>query len=604
MPATTAQSQPGSTENDRPPTEHGMTGAEVIVQTLESLGVEVIFGMCGHTNLAMLDAVEHSSIRFIGVRHEQVAAHAADGYFRALRKPAAVLTTIGPGLTNAITGLGDAALDGAGMIVIAGDVPTYFSARGGFQELNLHGEAQQVELIRPIVKRAWKAASRQSLGELTIQAFQQAVAPTPGPVLIDVPMDLFSARSTDPLPDVVHRGPTSHRVLADETQVARIAEALAEADRPVLYAGGGAAASSGAQAALVKVAEHLGVPVVTTMSGQGVMPKDHELYAGYTATVGTPVAHRLVNDADLVVALGTQLAEMETSSFAPDIAFRVPPTRLIQVDLDPTRIGRFYPVEVGVIADVATFLEQLATTLDGSVAAVGWRSTERFRNLRAQLDEWNDDIATRKVSDAQPIAVERLLADIRTALPRNGIFLTDVGIRHQVAQQFEIYSPETVYVASGWGTMGGAVAAALGAKVAHPERAVVSEVGDGAFSSILSAVVTAVEHDIPVVWVVMNNFAYSSISVYQHKHQLGSLGTSFEKRDGTAYNPDFAAFAEACGARGRVVTDPGDLLPALKEALDSNRPTVLDVHTEPAPRTRASGWWDVNDLLASAASSR
>jgi acetolactate synthase-1/2/3 large subunit len=334
-----------------------------------------------------------------------------------------------------------------------------------------------------------------------------------------------------------------------------------------------------------------------------VIPKDHDLYAGYTATVGTPVGHRLVNEADVVLALGTQLAEMETSSFKPSIAFRVPPTRLLQVDLDPTRIGRFYPVEQGIVADVATFLEQLWGALEERHPAVDWRSSERHRSTREELDAWADDIDANKVSDAQPIAVERLLGDIRAALPRDGIFLTDVGIRHQVAQQFEVYSPETLYVASGWGTMGGAVAAALGAKVAQPGRAVVSEVGDGAFSSILSAVVTAVEHDIPVVWVVMNNFAYSSINVYQHKHGLGHLGTAFTKPDGKAYNPDFAAFAEACGARGRVITDPGDLLPALKEALASNQPTVLDVHTEPAPRTRASGWWDVNDLLAGAAQS-
>jgi acetolactate synthase-1/2/3 large subunit len=194
--------------------------------------------------------------------------------------------------------------------------------------------------------------------------------------------------------------------------------------------------------------------------------------------------------------------------------------------------------------------------------------------------------------------VERLLGDIREVLPRDGIFLTDVGIRHQVAQQFDVYDPRDHYVASGWGTMGGAVAAALGAKLGAPDRAVVAEVGDGAFTSILSAVVTAVEHDIPVVWIVMNNFGYSSISVYQHKHGLGALGTAFRTPDGKPYNPDFAALAQACGALGATVTDPADLRPALQKALDSGRPYVLDVHTEKAPRTRATGKWDVNDILS------
>ena len=573
------------------------TGAEAIVATLESFGIEVMFGLCGHTNLAMLEALEKSSITFVGVRHEQVASHAADGYFRACRRPAAVLTTIGPGLTNAITGIGDAALDGAAMVVVAGDVPSYYAGRDGFQELNLHGEAQQTDMLRPLVKRAWRVGHRDSLVDNVAQACKHAVAGRPGPVLLDVPLDLFSARRDDEIPDMARRQPAQPRFLAPSAQVQQAARLLLDAQRPLLYAGGGAVAS-GAQRAVTALAEYLGVPVVTTLSGQGVISQDHELSAGYTATVGTPVAHELLNGADLVFVLGSQLGEMETSSFNPEVSFRVPPTRLVQVDIDPTQVGKRYPVELGVVADVTAFVEQVLDEVSATTPPRDWRSCQRYRELRAKLDAWTAEIAENSRSDAQPIVVERLLADIRAVLPRDGIFLTDVGIRHQVAQQFPVYSPQTHYVGSGWGTMGGAVGAALGAKLACPDVPVVAEVGDGAFSSLLSAVVTAVEYRIPVVWVVMNNFGYSSISVYQAKHQLGSLGTSFRTPDGDRYNPDFAGFAEACGARGAIVRDPADLVPTLHKAIESGEPWVLDVHTEPAPRTRASGYWDVNDVLA------
>ncbi|MEV7232106.1 thiamine pyrophosphate-binding protein [Polymorphospora sp. NPDC051019] len=573
------------------------SGAQAIVATLEAYGVRYVFGMCGHTNLAMLGAIEQSSLTFIGVRHEQVAAHAADGYFRATGQLAAVLTTIGPGLTNALTGIGDAALDGAGMIVIAGDVPSYLAGRGGFQELDLHGEAQQVEMVRPLVKRAWKVASREGLADVTGRACQIALADQPGPVLLDVPMDLFSATFRDDIHVAAHRVPADRRTYAPDTQVARAAQMLVEAERPVIYAGGGAARSR-ARDSLLALAEHLGIPVVTTMAGQGVIPQDHPLCAGYTATVGTPLGHALVNSADVVLALGTRFGEMETSSYDPEVSFRVPPTQIVQVDVDASQIGRTYPVALGVVADVGAFVGQLLAEIRGATPRRNWESSARFAAIQEGIRAWRADIEQGRHSDATPITVERLLGDIREVLPRDGIFLTDVGIRHQVAQQFDVYDPRDHYVASGWGTMGGAVAAALGAKVGAPGRAVVAEVGDGAFTSILSAVVTAVEYDIPVVWVVMNNFGYSSISVYQHKHALGALGTTFRTPDGKPYNPDFAALAQACGALGAVVTDPADLRSALRTALDSGRPYVLDVHTEKAPRTRATGKWDVNDILS------
>lgn len=585
--------------HSNPSAEENLTGAEVIVRAMESFGIEVIFGLCGHTNLAMLEAIEKSSIRYIGVRHEQVAAHAADGYFRACHKPAGVLTTIGPGLTNALTGVGDAALDSAAMVVIAGDVPSYLIGRDAFQELPLHGEAQQVDVARPLVKRAWRVAHRDVLQHDVIRACAYAISGNPGPVLLDVPLDFFSARRAEQQPSTEGRVFNEQRTPAPEDRIAAAAELLGQSERPVIYTGGGAVLSE-AQAEITELAEFLGAPVVSTLSGQGAIAQDHHLYAGYTATVGTPVAHELVNTADVILVLGSQLGEMETSSFRPDISFRVPPTQLIQVDIDALQIGKTYPVAVGIPGDIRTAVDQLLGDLKQTLAPADLDASGRYRSWRARADEWQREIDECATSSEQPIVVERLLKDLRTALPRDGIFLTDVGIRHQVAQQFPVYAPMTHYVGSGWGTMGGAVGAAIGAKVARPDLPVIAEVGDGAFSSVLSAVVTAAEYNLDVVWVVMNNYGYSSISIYQAKHGLGTLGTSFAQPDHTPYNPDFAKFAEACGAHGRVITDPNDLLPALHEAISSGAPWVLDVHTERAPRTRASGFWDVNDVLSGA----
>jgi acetolactate synthase I/II/III large subunit len=573
------------------------TGAQAIVKCLEAQGVEYVFGLCGHTNLAVLEALTNSSVRFIGVRHEQVASHAADGYFRATHKPAAVLTTIGPGLVNALTGVGDASFDSAAMILISGDVPTYYTGLDAFQELNLHGEAQQTDIYRPIVKRAWRVPHRSVLVDYMARAYNHATTGRPGPVLIDVPMDILSEPAVDTIPDMPERRPSSRRTLGDPDDGKRALRLLVESERPVIYVGGGGVVSE-AQVEITELAEHLGIPVVTSISGQGAISKDHPLWGGYTATVGLPFAHQLVHNADVILVLGCQLNEMETSSWSRDLSFQVPPTRLIQVDIEPTTIGKTYGVEVGIHGDVRAVVGSMLEELRRGTPKRDWPSSKRVQDLGRAKNEWKSEIDQVALRNDRPISVERLLRDIRAALPPSGIFLTDVGIRHQVAQQFPIYEQMTLYSASGWGTMGGAVAAAIGAKLGRPDRAVVAEVGDGAFTSVLSAVVTAVEYSIPITWVVMNNFGYSSINVYQSKHDLGELGTTFRSTDGKPYNPDFAKFAEACGARGRRVEDPADLRPALVEAIASGVPYVLDVLTEPAPRTRASGYWDVNSILS------
>ena len=574
-----------------------LSGAHATVQVLEQFGVDVCFGMCGHTNLWMLKAIEESGIRFVGVRHEQMATHAADGYFRAKRKPALVLTTIGPGMTNALTGLGDALLDGAAMVMIAGDAPNYFSGQEAFQELSNIGEAEQVSAARPLVKRAWRVAHRAALIPNLVEAIRVATTGNPGPVLLSVPLNFFSEMREEKIPAARQQMPTDTFSAPRKSTIDDALRLLNGASNPVIIAGGGAV-NAEAQAELTEFAHALGIPVVTTLSGCGAISQDDDHHAGFISTVGSPIAHKLVNVSDVTLVLGSRLGEMETSSWDNQISLRGGQTKIIQVDIDPRQVGRFYPVQLGIVANVRGFLDEANALLRANSVAPSKPRVSRIAEIKAQVAAWKKEIRETSTWEASPIAVERLLAEIRAVLPRNGIFLTDVGIRHMVAQQFETYHPSRLYVGSGWGTMGGAVAAAIGAKLACPEAPVIAEVGDGAFTSIMGAVVTAVEHEVPVVWVVMNNYGYSSISVYQAKHGLGKIGTSFREGGGPSYSPDYAAFAIACGAGGATVRKAADLRPALEKALASGRPYVLDVLTESEPRFRASGRLDVNDLLA------
>jgi acetolactate synthase-1/2/3 large subunit len=500
-------------------------------------------------------------------------------------------------MTNALTGLGDALLDGSAMVMIAGDAPNYFSGQEAFQELSNIGEAEQISVARPLVKRAWRVTHRAALIPNLIEAIRIATTGNPGPVLLSVPLNFFSEVREEEIPDVRQRMPTDSVSTPRKATIDDALKLLEGASNPVIIAGGGAV-NAEAQVALTEFAHTLGIPVVTTLSGCGVIAQDDDHHAGFISTVGTPAAHKLVNGADVALVLGSRLGEMETSSWDREISLNSDRTKIIQVDIDPRQVGRFYPVQLGIVANVRGFLDEANATLRSSVRTPSKARIDRIAEIKGQVAEWKNEIRRTSNWNGSPIAVERLLAEIRGVLPKDGIFLTDVGIRHMVAQQFETYHPSRLYIGSGWGTMGGAVAAALGAKLACPDVPVIAEVGDGAFTSIMGSVVTAVEHEIPVVWVVMNNFGYSSISVYQAKHGLGKTGTSFREGGGSSYSPDYAAFGIACGAGGATVREADELRPALEKALSSGRPYVLDVYTELEPRFRATGRWDVNDLLA------
>jgi acetolactate synthase I/II/III large subunit len=561
----------------------------LLTEYLEQLGVEVIFGLCGHTVIAFLDALGKSRIRFISTRHEQVAAHATDGYARASGKPGVLLTHLGPGLTNAATGVANAALDSIPMVVIAGDVPSHYFGRHPHQEINLHLDADQFEIFRPFCKRIYRVDRPQDLPRIMERAFHLSQSGRPGPVLVDVPMDIFSA---DLPVDAFQKLPSPvARPAMDPLAVEQVISALAEARHPLIYAGGGVL-SSGATRELAALAEALEIPVAHTLMGKGCMHEDHPLLLGMTGFWGTPIANEMCRRADLILAVGTRLAEASSSSWDPRFTFAIPPSRLMHIDIDPAEIGRNFPTELGVIADAKLAL--------GSLAAAARGKSHRTRgNVRTEISlgrrEFAQNWAHQRDSDQFPLRPERILAEVRKAVPEDGFIVTDVGWnKNGVGQQFPITVPGTFITPSGLATMGFGPSAVLGVKTAQPTRAAVALIGDGAFGSNPSVIATAMEANLPVVWVVMDNAAFGTIAGLEKMHYGTTFGCMFE-RNGEPYAIDYAAIARACGARGISIKAASELGPALREALASNLPTVIQVPMENAP-TPTPGHWNINDI--------
>ena len=561
--------------------------AYLLTDYLERLGVEVVFGLTGHTVIGLLDAIGRSKIRYVSTRHEQVAAHAADGYARASGKPGVLLTHLGPGLTNAATGVANAALDSIPMVVIAGDVQSYFHGRHPHQEINLHQDADQYQIYRPFCKRVYRVGHARDLPRIIERAFHLAQAGRPGPVLVDVPMDVFSTS----LPiDAFNKVPAElARPAIDPATAERIVAALAKAERPVLYAGGGVL-SARASAELVALAEALELPIAHTLMGKGVVREDHPLLLGMTGFWGTPIANEKCRTADLILAVGTRLAEANSSSWDPRFTFDIPPTRLIHIDADVAEIGRNFSTELGVVADAKLALGALATAAAGvKHRNRGSLRLEIAQGRRAFAANWADHYS----SSQYPMRPERILAELRKAVPEDGFIVTDVGWnKNGVGQQFPITVPGTFITPSGLATMGFGPAAALGVKLAQPDRAVVALIGDGAFGSNPSVVATAMEAGLGIVWLVMDNAAFGTIAGLTNMHYGWEFGCLFEA-NGVRYRTDFAQIAKGYGADGVFINAADELGPALSAALASGRPTVIQAAMENAP-TPTPGHWDIN----------
>ncbi|TFZ05371.1 thiamine pyrophosphate-binding protein [Ramlibacter henchirensis] len=567
-----------------------------LVRYLERRGVEHVFGLCGHTNIAVLAAMSQSKLNFVNTRHEQIAAHIADGYARAKKKTAVILSHLGPGLTNASTGVANAALDSIPVVVIAGDVPSHYYGKHPHQEVNLHSDAAQSEIYRPFVKRVWRVERPDLFPEILQKAFQLAESGRPGPVLVSVPMDIFSMEIDTALFDrLSHHTTQLQKPSIDDETAEKIVRKLVEARNPVVYAGGGVILADAADE-LRQLVDHLSLPVAHSLMGKGVLPDDHQLTLGMTGFWGTKFVNEKCRTADWIFGVGTRFAEADCSSWEAEYTFSMPPSKLIHIDIDPAEIGRNFPVEIGVVSD----LKQALIVLN-RVARRLFPNGRTNDALRDQIGAYRRDFqkgnAAHIANEAYPMRPERILSTVREVLPRDAIITTDVGWnKNGVGQQFPIYTPGSILTPGGFATMGFGAPAAIGAKLACPDRVVVALVGDGGFGQNPAVLATAAEQDVAVIWIVMNNNAYGTIAGLEMAHYGTAFGTVF-RRGGEPYHVDFAAIARAYGVDGVKIGSAADFKPALEKAIASRKACVIDVAmmNEPVP---TAGHWNINDIYS------
>jgi acetolactate synthase-1/2/3 large subunit len=577
-------------------------GAELIADFLIKKRTPYVFGLCGHGILGFLDAVydRQNEIKPISVHHEACAAFMADAYYRVSHQPIATFTSCGPGSTNLIVAVASAFMDSSALLAITGNVPTSQWNRGPFQETGRYFQGEFVNAMRPYVKRSFQPTRTDMLPLALRQAYDTMISGRPGPVQLDVPLNVFVETVQEEIAAQADwSSNTGARSGADPAAIQEAVRLLLEARQPVIVAGHGVEMSQ-AETEMLQLAERLAIPVATSPLGKGAIDGRHQLSLGATGRNGTYMANAATRNADVILALGTRFDDRSTSSWLPGFTYNIPPTKLIHVDIDPSEIGKNYPATPGILGDIKVVLTQMLEALAAQDASAATSRREWLAKIEAWRDRWQKHVSGPRQSDAVPIRPERVISELRTALPENGIVLADVGVHHNwLVSEFEAYQSRTLLQSFGFASMGFGIAGALGAKLAAPDRPVVSVCGDGGFLMLPSPVATAVEYDIPVVWVVWNNYGYCSI----RDQQLGYFGntrevaTSFKKdKTGDLISTDYAALARAMGAQGITVERPQDLGEQLRYALQSERPTVLDVHIDREIRPTATASWDLPPL--------
>ncbi len=575
--------------------------SDLMVDYLERRDVKYVFGLCGHTVIGMLDALSRSEkVKYISNRHEAVASTAADGYARLTHKASVVMCHLGPGITNVLTGVANASFDSIPMVVIAGDVPSYYYGRDPHQEVNMHGDATQYRLLEPVVKRAWRIDDPEALPYIMDKAFRLAESGRPGPVLIDMPMDMFSREIEESLWDRTYKDAHITMKPALDPEAAKaIAEKLVNAKSPMLHAGGGILLAQ-ASDELAALAEFLDIPVSRTLMGQGCLSDRHPLLVGQTGFWGLEFTHSLTNNADVILGLGTRFAEADSSSWYQGVTFDPDKTTFLQIDIDPSQIGKNYPVEIGAVGDLKIGLKQILEEVK-KICPEGKKNPElraAIAKAKADFKASNEAIS----NDSRfPMTPQRILRDVKEAIPEDAVIFTDVGWnKNGVAQQFDITVPGSIHHSSGLATMGFGAYAVLGGKLAAPDRICLTLTGDGGFGVNPTCLATAVEQGIACTWVVMNNSAFGTIAGLENANYGTKFGTIFKTAEGEPYSPCWADVAKAYGVDAVRVESAEEFLPAMKKAVEMNKagkPFLVEAPMEnivvPTP-----GCWNINDIYS------
>jgi acetolactate synthase-1/2/3 large subunit len=574
-----------------------LTGGQIIAHYLVREGVPYAVGIPGHGCWAILDAFVDFSDRLttLQVMHEQSAIHLADGYYRVKGRPLMAFTSIGPGATNTAVGIATAYVDSTAVLLVTGSPHTYMRGHAVLQEIERTQWANFPRMMEPIVKRYWQVSRVDQVPYVLHRAFNQMLSGRPGPVLIDMPMDVQADDADVTIPE-----PSSHepqgRPRPDTDSVEHAARLLTEARRPVLLAGGGVITAD-ASGELVALAEHLGAPVVTTWMGKGTIPEDHELNAWSVGDTASTSGNALARSADVLLTVGCRFTDWSASSYRRDITFSIPPTRLIQVDIDPHEIGKNYPCEIGLVADARAALVDLLEAVRQVTPARDYHESSYFEEIQRLKKDWEETQSLRRDSNAVPMTQPRAVRELRAALDRSAVVVTGAGlVQGVVRQDFPVYEPRTHITSGGFSTMGFTVPAAIGAKLAAPERQVAAIAGDGDFLQTMQEMAVAAMLDLPVLFVVLNNAGWISIKGGQLANFGRTFITEFQRRDGSLYTPDFAAAARSFGLHGERVDQPNEVAPAVRRALATGGPALVEVTVArdfPDAGATKTGWWDV-----------
>src|SRR5262252_4157640 len=572
-------------------------GGELIAATLIQEGVPYIFGICGHGNVGILDALYpvRDKLKLVSPRHEQCAGHMADAYFRVKHRPVATLTSTGPGSANIVMSLITALSDSSAFMAITSNVPTSQHNRAPFQELYKHNQADFAQVMRPVVKRAFQPTRVEMLPLALRQGFDTMVTGRPGPVNIDIPYNVYQEEADVELPARSHVG-RWHRPGANDADLGAVLDLLAAARKPVFFIGHGATLSEAGNE-ITALAEKLQIPVITSPNGMGCIRGDHPLALGFIGRNGAYPANQAGRHADLVITLGTRFDDRSASSWQPGYSWNFPHTKLVHVDIDPQELGRNYPPTIGIIADAKVFATQL---LAGITARAAQFSAAHYadwlREVQAWQAEWEAFVRPHFSDSTSPLRPEFVVGTLQKTLPDDVILALDSGVHHNWFMQFwQAKRAQSMLNSWGYSSMGFGVCGILGAQLAAPDRPCVAVVGDGGFTMAPHVMCTAVEYELPVVWVIWNNFAWAAIRDIQYGLFDGrEIGTAFYKgASGERYNPDFAAWARACGANGVTVTRSQDLGDTVQSAVRDRRPCVIDVHVDAEVRPPSTGTWQL-----------
>jgi acetolactate synthase-1/2/3 large subunit len=573
-----------------------LSGAQIVAEYLRAAGVRYAAGIPGHGSWSIVDAItDHvRDIELVQVMHEQSAVHLADGFYRASGQPLAAFTSIGPGAANTVMAMATAYVDSTAVLLLTGSPHTHMRGRGVLQELERTHDADFPRVMEGVTKRWWQPSRVEDLPMVLHRAFNEMLTGRPGPVHLDLPMDVQADSAEVSLPSPERRTARG-RPRPDAALVERAAAMLAEAERPVIVAGGGVI-TSGASGDLVALAERLGAFVVTTWMGKGAIGEDHALFAGAIGDTASTSGNRLASEADVILAVGCRFTDWSCSSYRSGVTFAIPPSRLIHLDIDPREIGKNYPVEVPLVGDAKAGLADL---LD----AVGERRRRAtgdgpyFAHGQTLKREWAEQQAKKRESKGRAMSQQRAVWEIRGALDRDAIVVTGAGLPQAIVRQdWLTYEPRTHLTSGGYSSMGFTVPAAIGAKLARPERQVVAVAGDGDFLQTMQELAVAAMRELPVLFVVLNNSGWISIAGGQLANFGHPVMTEFTKRDGSAYSPRYAEIAREFGIPGERIDDPAALGPAVRTAVSRGGAALIEVTVArefPDAGLIKTGWWDV-----------